>query len=146
MPPLTNTPPLLSKLINSPLAILLSPMSNNAYLFSSGIAGETLAVDATVVGSLYDPTNNYPLTLSSLQLQIQVHINRLTNAIAALVRDYNPGSGDYSYQVTIINNNNDIALWYLDNEEKNLSYILLLYPLGNNQFKIKAKIFDLESR
>lgn len=105
-------------------------------------AGKTLAVDATVVGSLYDPTNNYPLTLSSLQLQTQVPIDRLTNAIAALTRDYNPGSGDYSYQAAIINNNDDIALWYLDNEERNPGYILLLYPLGNNQFKIKAKIFD----
>ncbi len=105
-------------------------------------AGETLAVDATVVGSLYDPTNNYPLTLSSLQLQTQLPIERLTNTIAALTKDYNPASGDYSYQAAIINNNDDIALWYLDNEERNPGYILLLYPLGNNQFKIKAKIFD----
>ncbi|RXK33143.1 hypothetical protein BBD39_08660 [Arsenophonus endosymbiont of Bemisia tabaci Asia II 3] len=102
-------------------------------------AGETLAVDATVVGSLYDPSNNYPLTLSSLQLQTQVPIDRLTNAIAALVRGYDPASGDYSYQAAIINNNGNIALWYLDMEERNPGYILLLYPLGNNQCKIKPR-------
>lgn len=68
-----------------------------------------------MVASLYDPTNNCPLTLSSLQLQTHVPIEKLTNAIAALIRDYNLASGDYSYQAAIINNNDDIALWHLDN-------------------------------
>lgn len=44
-------------------------------------AGETLAVDATVVGSLYDPSNNYPLSLSSLQLQTKLPFNQLKQVL-----------------------------------------------------------------
>lgn len=83
-------------------------------------AGETLAVDATVVGSLYDPSNNYPLSLSSLQLQTKLPFNQLKAGITNITKEYHKGN---FYQAAVIDNDGDIELWDLIRQKMDTYFI-----------------------
>ncbi|QBY44080.1 28.1kDa virulence protein [Arsenophonus nasoniae] len=107
-------------------------------------AGETLAVDATVVGSLYDPSNNYPLSLSSLQLQTKLPFNQLKTGITNITKEYHKGN---LYQAAIIDNDDDIELWDLVRQKIDSYYLYVeVYPLGNNKFKIIYQTEHPDSR
>ncbi|HGJ5898841.1 neuraminidase-like domain-containing protein [Arsenophonus apicola] len=107
-------------------------------------AGEILAVDATVVGSLYDPSNNYPLSLSSLQLQTQLPFNQLKVGIANITKEYHKGN---FYQAAVIDNDGDIELWDLVRQKIDAYYLYVeVYPFGNNQFKIIYQTEHPDSR
>ncbi|WGL97426.1 Tc toxin subunit A [Arsenophonus sp. aPb] len=107
-------------------------------------AGETLAVDATVVGSLYDPSNNYPLSLSSLQLQTQLSFNQLKTGISGITKEYHKGN---LYQAAIIDNDDDIELWDLVRQKIDAYYLYVeVYPLGNNKFRIIYQTEHPDSR
>lgn len=95
-------------------------------------AGQTLAVDATVVGSLYNPTGYNPLSVLSLHQQTQVPIDTLTTTIATIKKDWL--LGDY-YQITFIDGDN-IEPVQLTRGEMNSIFEFVRVELNDNKGKI----------